>query len=254
MASLSYRSAAKIAAREMRSSRGKFFFVILSVAIGVAAVTGVRGFSASFRGTLLLRARSIMAADLSARMFQVPTPEQQKGLDAIRATGVEMTPVTELLSMASAAKTMDPLLVSLKAVDPAKYPFYGTVDLEPAGALSAVLGPDTVVVASDLLLRLHLKIGDGLKIGNKEFRIASVVTNEPDRLSGNFAAGPRVLLSREGLNASGLVAPGSHAGQRYLFKVQRPRSGAAISDAAVADLKNRLEKLLPEAQVIDYRE
>jgi putative ABC transport system permease protein len=254
MASLSYRSAAKIAAREMRSSRGKFFFVILSVAIGVAALTGVRGFSASFRGTLLLRARSIMAADLSARMFQLPTPEQQKGLDAIAATGVEMTPVTELLSMASAPKTMDPLLVSLKAVDPKKYPFYGTVDLEPAGALSAVLGPDTVVVASDLLLRLHLKIGDGLKIGNKEFRIASVVTNEPDRLSGNFAAGPRVLLSREGLDASGLVAPGSHAGQRYLFKVPKPASGAAISDAAVGELKDRLEKLLPEAQVIDYRE
>ena len=49
MASLSYRSAAKIAAREMRSSRGKFLFVLLSVAIGVAALTGVRGFSASFR-------------------------------------------------------------------------------------------------------------------------------------------------------------------------------------------------------------
>ena len=57
MASLSYGSAAKIAAREMRSSRGKFFFVVLSVAIGVAALTGVRGFSASFRGTLLTRAR-----------------------------------------------------------------------------------------------------------------------------------------------------------------------------------------------------
>ena len=51
MATLSYRSAAKIAAREMHSSRGKFFFVILSVAIGVAALTGVRGFSGSFRTT-----------------------------------------------------------------------------------------------------------------------------------------------------------------------------------------------------------
>ena len=104
MAALSYRSAAKIAAREMHSSRGKFFFVILSVAIGVAALTGVRGFSASFRSTLLNRARSIMAADLSARMFQQPTPEQQKGLDEIAASGVEITPVTELLSMASSAE------------------------------------------------------------------------------------------------------------------------------------------------------
>src|SRR6185312_12308702 len=184
MASLSYRSAVKIAAREMRSSRGKFFFVVLSVAIGVAALTGVRGFSSSFRATLLLRARSIMAADVSARMFEQPTPEQQKGLDAIAAEGVEMTPITELLSMASSPKTLDPLLVSIKAVDPAMYPFYGTVELAPAAALKNVLKPDTVVVADDLLVRLHLKVDDELKIGTRLFRIASVVVNEPDRLSG----------------------------------------------------------------------
>jgi len=254
MATLTYRSAAKIAAREMHSSRGKFFFVMLSVAIGVAALTGVRGFSSSFRGALLNRARSIMAADLSARMFQQPTPEEQKGLDEIAAGGVEITPVTELLSMASAAKTLDPLLISLKAVDPAMYPFYGDVELSPAARLRSVLTPDTVVVADDLLVRLRLKVGDELKIGTQMFRIASVVVNEPDRLSGNFAAGPRVFISRAGLAASGLLAPGSHAGQRYLFKVPKPSNGAPISDKAVADLKARLEKLLPEAQIIDYRE
>src|ERR1700727_1560496 len=185
MATLSYRSAAKIAVREMRSSKGKFFFVILSVAIGVAALTGVRGFSSSFRSTLLNRARSIMAADLSARMFMQPTPEQQKGLEAIEREGVEVTPVTELLSMASAAKTLDPLLVSLKAVDPAMYPFYGDVELAPKVALKSVLTSDSVVVADDLLVRLHLSVGDQIKIGNRLFRIAAVVVNEPDRLSGN---------------------------------------------------------------------
>jgi putative ABC transport system permease protein len=254
MATLTFRSAAKIALREMHSSRGKFFFVILSVAIGVAALTGVRGFSSSFRGTLLNRARSIMAADLSARMFQQPTPDEQKGLDEIAASGVEITPVTELLSMASAAKTLDPLLISLKAVDPEMYPFYGDVELAPAAQLKSVLTPNTVVVADDLLVRLHLRVGDELKIGTQVFRIASVVVNEPDRLSGNFAAGPRVFISRAGLAASGLLAPGSHAGQRYLFKVPKPSDGAPISDKAVADLKARLEKLLPEAQIIDYRE
>ncbi|GGG84777.1 ABC transporter permease [Edaphobacter dinghuensis] len=254
MAGLSYRSAIRIAAREMRSSRGKFFFVILSVAIGVAALTGVRGFSSSFRATLLTRARSIMAADVSARMFEQSTPEQQKGLDAIAAEGVETTPVTELLSMASSPKTLDPLLVSLKAVDPAMYPFYGTVELAPAAALKSVLTANSVVVADDLLVRLHMKVGDDLKIGNKLFRIASVVVNEPDRLSGNFAAGPRVLISREGLDASGLLAPGSHAGQRFLFKLPAPRDGSAMPDAKVAALRDRLEKLLPESRVIDYRE
>jgi len=254
MPSLSYRSAAKIAAREMRSSRGKFFFVILSVAIGVAALTGVRGFSSSFRSALLTRARAIMAGDLAARMFQQPTPDQQRGLDQVAREGVQITPVTELLSMASSPVTFDPLLISLKAVDPAKYPFYGTVDLQPASSLSSVLKPDTVVVAEDLLIRLHLHIGDQLKIGSQTYRIASAVTNEPDRLSGSFAAGPRVLISREGLEASGLLAPGSHAGQRFLFKLPPTASAAALSDAAVQTFKQRLEALLPEAQITDYRE
>ncbi len=254
MAGLSWNSASKIAVREMHSSRGKFFFVVLSVAIGVAALTGVRGFSWSFRTALLEQARSIMAADLSARMFQQPTPEQQKGLDEIAASGVEMTPVTEMLSMVSSAKTLDPLLVSLKAVDPAKYPFYGTVQLAPAASLRDALTPDSVAVADDLLVRLHMNIGDQLKVGNKVFRIAAVVVNEPDRLSGNFSVGPRVLISRQGLDASGLLAPGSHAGQRYLFKVPKPANGEPVSDKAVADLKTRLEMLLPESQVTDYRE
>ena len=254
MASLSYQSAAKIAAREMHSSRGKFFFVILSVAIGVAALTGVRGFSSSFRSTLLTRARSIMAADLSARTNQQPTPDESKELEQIEAEGTGMTPVTELTSMASSAKTMDPLLISLKAVDPAHYPYYGDVELDPAGKLADALRGDNIAVADDLLVRLKMQVGDQLKIGDKTFRIGAVVVNEPDRLSGQFAAGPRVLMSRDSLAATNLLKPGNHAGQRFLFKVPPPKNGAPISDAAVADLKARLIKLLPEAQITDYRE
>ena len=97
MASLSYSTASRIAARELRASRGKFVFVILSVAIGVAALTGVRGFSASFHSMLLLRARSIMAADLSAKTTRQPTPQEQAGLDKITITGVQMTQVAELM-------------------------------------------------------------------------------------------------------------------------------------------------------------
>jgi putative ABC transport system permease protein len=253
-ASLSWTSAAKIASREMRSSRGKFFFVILSVAIGVAALTGVRGFSSSFRATLLDRARSIMAADLAARMFQQPTPDELKGMAAIDATGVQTTVVTEMLSMASSPSSPDPLLVSLKAIDPALYPFYGEVELAPAMSLKEALGPHSVAVGDDLLLRLGLHVGDPLKLGGQIFRIAATVVNEPDRLSGNFAAGPRVLITRDALEATGLLAPGSHATQRFLFRVPKPGNGRPISDAAVADLKLRLEKLLPEAQLTDYRE
>src|SRR5579875_1771224 len=80
MGRLSFSTAARIALRELRSSRGKFAFVVLSVAIGVAALTGVRGFSAAFRSMLLLRARSIMAADIAARSNQELTPAEYASL------------------------------------------------------------------------------------------------------------------------------------------------------------------------------
>ena len=251
---LAWGTAAKIAAREMRHSRGKFLFVILSVAIGVAALTGVRGFSASFRATLLDRARSIMAADLAAKSIQQTTPEEMKGLEGIRAGGVEMTTVTEMMSMAAPPQSMMPVLVSLKAVDPALYPFYGEISLAPAMGLKTALGPGSVAVGDDLLLRLGLHVGDDVRVGGQTFRIAATVVDEPDRLSGNFEAGPRVLISREALDATGLLAPGNHATERVLFKLPPPSDGRPVSDAAVAALKTKIAALLPEAQITDYRE
>jgi putative ABC transport system permease protein len=252
MASLSYSTAARIATRELRSSPGKFAFVLLSVAIGVAALTGVRGFSASFRSMLLLRARSIMAADIAARMMEPPTSEEQSALDKIQ--GMDATPVTEMLSMASSTTSLDPLLVALKAVDPAKYPFYGDVVLAPAIPLREALTDSSVAVGDDLLLRLHVKVGDSIKLGNSTFRIASVVTDEPDRLTGSFAAGPRILISQHALESTGLLAPGTRATRRLLFKLQPTASGQPASDAHVADLRTQLETILPQAQLSDYRE
>src|SRR5271163_3770247 len=137
---LGWGTAAKIAWRELRASRAKFLFVILSVAIGVAALTGVRGFSESFQKALLDQARSIMAGDLSARMFRLATQQENAKLDSLAASkGVERTSVTETVSMASLQGDPVPLLVSLKVVEPAKYPFYGTLVLNPAGDLHSLL-------------------------------------------------------------------------------------------------------------------
>ena len=97
MAALPWSTAARVAARELKASRTKFLFVVLSVAVGVAALTGVRGFSAAFRQTLLVRARSILAGDLGARMFQQPTPKQMSKLD--HAAEAQRPPLPEWSSV-----------------------------------------------------------------------------------------------------------------------------------------------------------
>jgi putative ABC transport system permease protein len=244
---LTWASAAKIAWRELQASRAKFLFVILSVAIGVAALTGVRGFSDSFQKTLLGEARTIMAADLSARMFRQPTPQEEQQLNVLASRGIVRTEVSDTVSMVSSPGDPVPLLVSLKAVDPQQYPFYGTVLLEPAGNLRQVLTDATVVVADDLLIRLHTQVGANLKIGDSNFRIAAILVREPDRMSSGMGLGPRVMMTQNALEKSGLLQQGSRSGERFLFKL-------SSNSGSIATVRARLEQVLPDAQVTDFRE
>ncbi len=255
MPGLSLATTARIATRELRSSRGKFAFVVLSVAIGVAALTGVRGFSAAFRSLLLLRARTILGADVALRTSQALTPQDQAKLDGVIAQdGAQQTHVTELLSMASATTSMDPLLISLKAVDPARYPFYGAVSLAPKMPLTETLTDSSVAVADDLLVRLHLRLGDQIRLNDRVFRIAAVIVDEPDRLSSAFAAGPRVLISQHALDETGLLGFGSRATRRVLLLLPQQAPGRVAEDKSLAALKDHLQEALPDAQVSDYRD
>src|SRR5580700_7176628 len=152
---LGWKRAAAIGWRDLKSSPGKFAFVVLSVAVGVAALVGVRGFSESFRKTLSTEARSLMASDLSARIFHEPTAEDKNKIAAIAQKdggGIRSTWVTETISMASVPPDPVPLLVSLKAVDPSEYPYYGSADLEPAMTLRDALQGDSAVVAEEFLI------------------------------------------------------------------------------------------------------
>ena len=138
-------TAFRIAVREARAARGKFLFVIVAVALGVGSLTGVRGFSQAFASMLLREARSIMAADVSVRIFGEPSAEQEARSQVCRSGKVEPTRVTETVSMVSSSASPDPLLVTLKAVDPAVFPFYGDLVLSPAGKLKEGLTPESVV-------------------------------------------------------------------------------------------------------------
>src|ERR1700733_6399939 len=106
-----YRTAAKIAWRETRASSGRFIFVILAVAAGGGALTGVRGFSRAFHTMLQRDARTFMAADLTVRVFQLPTGPQTAEMEKLGKQGVARTQVTETLTMASPPNGAAPLLI-----------------------------------------------------------------------------------------------------------------------------------------------
>src|SRR5579863_10182091 len=98
-----YRTAAKIAWRETRASSGRFLFVILAVAAGVGSLTGVRGFSRAFHTMLQRDARGFMAADMTVRTFAPPDANQARVIADLAGEGIQMTQVTETLTMAAPA-------------------------------------------------------------------------------------------------------------------------------------------------------
>jgi putative ABC transport system permease protein len=237
---------AKIAWRELRSTPSKFLFVVLAVAVGVGALSGVKGFGLAFKSMLVRNAKQLIAADLQAQVWNLPTEEQLNAVTlAARNRGV-MTRVTETISMAGSGHSSVPQMVSVKAVDPAVYPLYGELGVEPKQPLATLLKDDTALVNPELLLRLKLKPGEQLRLGGKSYLIAGTLVTETDRLASGFGPGMRVLVSRGGLERSGLIQFGSRAAQRFLFKLN--------PGVNVDKLKDDLRSALPHTFISDFRD
>jgi len=238
------RTALRIAWREARASRAKFVFVILAVAAGVACLTGVKGFTRVFQTMLSREARTLMAGDLMIRTFSLPTREQQELFDRLEREGLQRTWITETITMLSKSGDAPPVLISVKAIDPKVYPFYGSVRLEPAQTLADALKPDTIAVSNDLLLRMEARIGDSVRLGGQPFRIIGTVQSEPDRMTGSLNVGPRVMMSREAIDRAGLMIAGSRASERFLFK--------APPTIPIQRIRRRLQRVFDEALITDY--
>jgi len=229
--------------RETRAASGKFAFLVLAIALGTGALTAVTGFNESVRYTLRREARSLMAADVAVRLPNRPTEADFATIQKLESEGVQTTRVTETVSMAFAAGHV-PVLASIKGADFTRYPFYGQVELDPANAR---LDENSVAVSDELLLRLKVEKTGAIRIGKREFRIAARIIREPDRMTTGFTLGPRVFLTREGLQASGIVSDVSRATERVLLKLPENRDMTSLRAGLEASFGRR-------ARITDYTE
>jgi putative ABC transport system permease protein len=232
--------------REARRSYRRFLFFLFCVAIGVGSIVGVGNIAANLEAMTLHEARGLLAGDLEARLFRPLSTQGKSALADLAQKGVRYIRVTELIGMAMSKDSSQSLLVELKAVEPG-YPFYGRLKLDPPNP-DPFINPDAVWVQEALLIRLHLKVGDRLKLGDASFTIRGIVRKEPDQVAGPFSLGPRVLLSQTGLSRTGLIQPGSRVTRRYLFRVQPPWTPESLK----AELSKRWSA--ESVQVRTYRE
>ena len=133
----------------------------------------------------------------------------------------------------------------MKAVDPAVYPFYGTVKFNPPMDVRTALKPDTVAVSDGVLLRLNAHVGDTIRIGGQPFRISAEVTNEPDRMTGSLNVGPRVMMSQAGLERTGLLFPAAARRSVFCSRFRPPFPSRPYT---------RLHNVFRNALIADYSE
>jgi putative ABC transport system permease protein len=229
-------------ARESRGARTRLIFFIACLSVGVSAVVAVAGLSSSLDDGIRVEARQLLAADLAIAGNRALPPgfDPTGGASGIEQTRIEEMPTVVAAPPDAAGHPGASLLVELKAVT-GRFPFYGTLTLRPDRPLADLLGPATTVVASDLLARLHLKVGDELRIGGQAFRIAGVVLAEPDRVGISLTVGPRVFLSGAGLARTPLTGRGSRIAHRLLLRFPPGTPGAVIQSAA-----DRLRRTVPD--------
>ncbi|MEJ2699975.1 MAG: hypothetical protein P8Z70_10000 [Desulfuromonadales bacterium] len=230
----------RLARRELRGGPRGFGVFLACLFLGVFAIAGVGSFSAAARRGLLNDARALLGGDLEIHLVSRHLNAAERRFLSPLGT---LSTVVEMRTMARALKNDRRTLVELKAVDGA-YPLYGSVGSDPPQPLGQALAKEPggvfgALAEAALPERLGLKVGDELLVGKATVRISGILIREPDRTLRAFTLGPRLLLSRAAISATGLMEPGSL--YTYSYRLRLPQG----TDAA--RVKERLQATFPQA-------
>lgn len=200
--------------RDWRS--GELKVLAAAVILAVAIVTSIGLFVERLQGGILDSSRDFLAADIA---LQSPRALNPLWLERAREIGLQHAETLRFQSMVYAGDEMQ--LASVKAVS-GNYPLKGHLQIgeQLLGERNQVShGPPAgeVWIDSRLLPLLQIALGDTLQVGDYELKVTALVYSEPDQGSNLTSFGPRVLMHRDDIEATGIVRPGSQVRYRFLF-------------------------------------
>ncbi len=195
----------RVGLRELRGGLSGFRVFLACLILGVAGIAAVGSVTSAIDRGMEAEGRTILGGDAGLSF------SYRFANDGERAWMAGRGAVTEMVTMRSQLRVGDDrVLAEVKGVDSA-WPLYGEALIDGASlaeALAVVEGVPGLVTERVVVERLGLSPGDTVRLGGGEFAFRGVLTEEPDRASGGFAMGPRVLTSIEGLRTAGLLQPG----------------------------------------------
>ena len=230
----------RLAVRDLRGGLRGFGVFLSCLALGVAAIAGVGSLARSLSDGLAREGSVILGGDVAFSLaLREATPTE-------RAFFGERGQVSRIATMRAMARAEDgeAALVEIKAVD-GRYPLAGEATVEPAMSLATAFvahdGAHGAVADEALLIRLGISTGDTIRVGDARLRISGVLAKEPDKLALGMGLAPRLLLSQAGLQATGLLQPGSVVRWTYRVRLADP------SDGSLANLTSEARSRFPDA-------
>jgi putative ABC transport system permease protein len=198
---------------------GELRFLLVALIVAVAALSSVGFFVDRMRAALNRDANQLLGADL---VINADQPIDGGWRAEAERRGLALAETVSFPSMAIAGEGDNALsqLASIKAVSPG-YPLRGRLKIATSSdggdaATREVPAPGTVWVDANILSALNVAAGDMLSLGDRRFRIAHVISVEPDRGASFINFAPRVMLSLPDLPSTGLIQNGSRVTYRLL--------------------------------------
>ncbi len=212
---------------------GELGILAAALIIAVAAVTSVGFFADRVSQGLERDAHQLLGADIVLIADHSWSPAM---VERVRRAGAAAEAMN-FVSMALAGREAQ--LAGVKAVSE-NYPLRGRLRIAAAPSApdeQAERGParGTVWLEERLVTALNAPVGASIRLGRAQFRVAAVLTLEPERGANFFNLAPRLMMNVADVPATGLVQPGSRIWY-YLYAAGEPEQMRALEQAINGEL------------------
>jgi putative ABC transport system permease protein len=235
----------RLALRDARRGLRLLLLSMSSVVLAVASVVAAFSFRDNLQSSIQTQSKTLLGADLALDSREAFTPDDEA---VFRSIGGEQSRQIGFSSMAYFSRTGESRLVQVRAIDGA-FPYYGALEAEPAYSSSAFHGGSSALVDENVMLQFNARVGDPIKIGEQEFRIAGKLRKIPGETLAFSLISPRIYISLRYLDQTGLLQKGSLVRYRIYFKLP-PGTNA---DALVNKLAPELERQRMQADTVSRR-
>jgi putative ABC transport system permease protein len=233
----------KYAFKDLSRNYKKLSSIIITLFISLFILSAIFTIEDSLKKELNDNAKSLLGGDL-----EIDYNRNEGNLELVNQVK-EFTTISQMIEFSTMVSTIDreknkSLFTRIKTVD-TKYPLYGSVNYEPAGAFDRMHNePNTLLINESLSKNLNLKINEKIKVQDQLFTIIGIVKSVPD-VSGFVAFGDWALAGDQTLEILKLNGIGSFLNYEYKVKFNE-------SDD-VKKLEKRIEDIFKDDQKVQLR-